>query len=74
MTPVGGAPQRWTRRKPALEGWYWWREDPDSAPEVFYVKQLSVGLRVMMHADHMEYLQSATGEWQGPIIPNEAME
>lgn len=70
-TPAG---QRWTHRKPAREGWYWWREDPDSTPQMLYVKQLNVGLRVMIHADQsatMEYLQ---GEWQGPIIPHEATE
>jgi hypothetical protein len=71
-TPAG---QRWTREKPTEPGWYWVRSLLGGV-EIVSIGCVNGVLRVYEHGCDtgvkMEYLSS--GEWQGPITPNEATE
>ena len=72
MTPPAG--QRWTKRKPTEPGWYWWRNNGE--PEMVHVTNPSV---VLLCGDSRVFstnmmIGHGTGEWQGPITPNEATE
>ena len=71
VTPAG---QRWTRTKPTEPGWYWWRNNGD--PEMVHVIEPSI---VLLCGDNRicsvnAMIGHGTGEWQGPLTPNEATE
>lgn len=74
MTPAG---QRWSRNKPTVPGWYWWRR-PGEEPTIAQV-------RASLHEGLFFYLPENEGregsisvsvawpdtEWQGPITPHD---
>jgi hypothetical protein len=70
-TPAG---QRWTRRKPTIEGWYWFRDNKKDPPDVHWLSLIDGKLRVftMSNENCVEHIDDYTGEWQGPLTPNEA--
>ena len=71
LTPAGGAPQRWTRRKPTAPGWYWWREGLDAQPALYPVEWKPVWKCWGIPGKRVDEM---LGEWQGPLTPNEATE
>jgi hypothetical protein len=65
-------PLRWTRERPKVEGWYWWRdleatEDPSDGM-IVYVYAANGGLYVDNDGDTVR-LSTVHGEWAGPIEP-----
>lgn len=57
----------WTTTRPAKEGWYWWREDPNT----LRIVRIFRGRR-FWHIEGFGRLSSrGKGEWQAVVPPNE---
>lgn len=65
MTEAG-----WTREKPTVAGWYWWRDVDKRGKVRFCVCQEVYMLRGSLFAADCGYLDKSRGEWLGPITPD----
>ena len=85
MTPPAG--QRWTRSTPTAPGWYWWRRSGGKGKVEHLPRPVQVWegggvndrcrLWTCITHDHVNdvvRVADQDGEWQGPLIPNEATE
>ena len=78
MTPAG---QRWTRSTPTEPGWYWYRRT-DVPAHCIRTAVLEVRFQQGKLKAYDDYgdgvlwhpLKEYSGEWQGPLTPNEATE
>lgn len=61
----------WTDAKPTTEGWYWWRQRPETAELIVYVYDASGGLHVQFPDDEIQRLEDVNGQWAGPIAQPE---
>lgn len=77
-TPAG---QRWTRNKPEVEGWYWFRsyDEPESIVQVYQhvdgpwcMSGPEMEHCEILDKDHDEDGNDVHTEWQGPLSPHEA--
>jgi len=66
---------KWTKNKPTVSGWYWWRFEENIVPHMVYVVLESV-LRpvekdrwLILYPNSTEEFEVETrgGEWSGPI-------
>jgi hypothetical protein len=74
MTNPAG--QRWTRRKPTEPGWYWFRWDKDRDAIIVVVSIEDCDWRVLEMGNTYSgaFAGYTSGEFQGPLTPNEATE
>jgi len=74
MTPPAG--QRWTRSTPAEPGVYWFRWDKDGDAIIVVVSIEDCDWRVLEMGNEYSgaFAGYASGEWQGPLTPNEVTE
>lgn len=74
MTPPTG--QRWTRERPTKPGVYWFRWDKDRDAIIVVVLIEDCDWRVLEMGNEYSgaFAGYASGEWQGPLSPNEATE
>lgn len=56
---------KWTKERPTVEGWYWYRDDNRAAQIV------GVGKRAGFMDGKVVELDELSGEWAGPIPPPE---
>ncbi len=84
-TPSG---QRWTRSKPTEPGWYWWRLTTVSSPALVLLRNGGGGSYETILCDVIDTVEQGewsfsdkrccllkdllSGEFQGPLTPNEA--
>ena len=66
MTEAG-----WTRKKPTVAGWYWWRDVDKRGKVRFCVCQEVYMLHGSLFAADCGYLDKLSGEWLGPITPTD---
>lgn len=65
-------PSGWTREKPTVPGWYWWRpEDNGLNPIVCWVSSDGIALFINF-APSM--VRDMPGEWLGPLTPEQFIE
>ncbi|WP_413935987.1 hypothetical protein [Nitrospira sp. BLG_1] len=60
----------WTRERPTVPGWYWYR-DMTTVPRVVSLIQDGYGLVVYGIEEYCNRLYEVRGEWAGPIPPPE---
>ena len=67
MTEAG-----WTREKPTVAGWYWWRRDQHALPGVAIVCSDLSGYYMNRtgHNSTFDHVDDVIGEWLGPITPD----
>ena len=67
MTEAG-----WTRTKPTVAGWYWWRTNAkDEKPWVVKVQRLDMGMMQMWRIGcDRPVIIGDGGEWLGPLSPD----
>lgn len=60
---------KWTTEKPTEPGWYWYR----TSRQQLIVEVVRLREKMYVHNGHIaDDLDDYTGEWQGPLTPNEA--
>ena len=59
---------KWTTEAPKVGGWYWYRSVNNKKPIVLFVYQDLAVKGISGEADHVG---ECTGEFQGPITPQE---
>lgn len=62
---------QWTTEKPTTPGWYWWRRN-NEAPKVLEIKEWGDGYLDAHGVGLVWSVNNLDGEWQGPIVPEEA--
>jgi hypothetical protein len=84
MMTVKGAPRTWkegamtltwTREKPTVPGWYWWRGNKQDFAQTTYVQFSEAGNGCVSFTEGQRYkpLREVCGEWAGPLAePKEA--
>ena len=62
----------WTREKPTVAGWYWWRRDQHALPGVAIVCSDFSGYYMNRtgHNATFDHVDDVIGEWLGPITPD----
>ena len=66
------AGQRWSRERPTVPGWYWWRNvEMGYEPDLAQIDMVDEKLRAYFICEFEEWVNVMDGEWQGPITPNE---
>ena len=68
MTEAG-----WTREKPTVAGWYWWRRDQHALPGVAIVCSDLSGYYMNRtgHNSTFDHVDDVIGEWLGPLTPTD---
>lgn len=66
------AGQRWSRERPTVPGWYWYKGDLALYEvEAVYVYKDDGVLFVDTVNNYSEPVSDFEGEWQGPITPHD---
>lgn len=67
MTEAG-----WTREKPTVAGWYWWRRDQHALPGVAIVCSDLSGYYMNRtgYNSTFDHVDDVIGEWLGPLTPD----
>ena len=64
MTEAG-----WTRTKPTVAGWYWYKDPDYPVPTILYI-QVILEPTAFWGSGVKHALKSVHGEWLGPISPD----
>jgi hypothetical protein len=69
-----GASQRWSKEKPTVAGWYWWRQSRNDVAQpcfVYWAEQILYLHRCWAKYPDRVLSDVRGGEWQGPITPHD---
>ena len=69
-----GASQRWSKEKPTVAGWYWWRQSRNDVAQpcfVYWAEQILYLHRCWAKYPDPVLSDVRGGEWQGPITPHD---
>ena len=63
----------WTTNKPTAEGWYWWQRSLNDEPRVVHITDFYQDkmLRVEFTSGDYGRVSNCSGEWRGPITPDD---
>ena len=57
---------RWTKEQPKTEGWFWYRMNAKTEPEIMNIHEVW-GNMMATGANKRMHVNSLAGEWAGPI-------